>query len=319
MNKNDTILVTGGRGFLGRSVYKNLRKLGFTRIVTLAGSTGSLSLDLTKQDNVRHILHAYHPKTVVHLAARVGGIGANRLNPGLFIYANLAMGVNLIEESRTMGVEKFVMVGTVCAYPKHTPVPFKEEDIWDGYPEETNAPYGIAKKTLMQMIISYKQQYDFNGINLIPVNMYGPHDNFNPSSSHVIPALILKFHEAMKDTPHKDMEVWGTGNASREFLYVDDCARAIALSVENHNDPEPINIGTGSEIKISDLVELIAERMGYNGNIVWDSTKPDGQPRRCLDISRAKDLLGFTPSVSLSEGLDKTIEWFKSNDIGNSL
>ena len=229
------------------------------------------------------------------------------------------MGVNLIEESRTMGVEKFVMVGTVCAYPKHTPVPFKEEDIWDGYPEETNAPYGIAKKTLMQMIISYKQQYDFNGINLIPVNMYGPHDNFNPSSSHVIPALILKFHEAMKDTPHKDMEVWGTGNASREFLYVDDCARAIALSVENHNDPEPINIGTGSEIKISDLVELIAERMGYNGNIVWDSTKPDGQPRRCLDISRAKDLLGFTPSVSLSEGLDKTIEWFKSNDIGNSL
>ena len=302
MNKNDTILVTGGRGFLGRSVYKNLRKLGFTRIVTLAGSTGSLSLDLTKQDNVRHILHAYHPKTVVHLAARVGGIGANRLNPGLFIYENLAMGVNLIEESRTMGVEKFVMVGTVCAYPKFTKV-----------------PYGIAKKTLMQMIISYKQLYDFNGINFIPVNMNGPHDNFNPSSSHVIPALILKFHEAMKDTPHKDMEVGGTGNASREFLYVDDCARAIALSVENHNDPEPINIGTGSEIKISDLVELIAERMGYNGNIVWDSTKPDGQPRRCLDISRAKDLLGFTPSVSLSEGLDKTIEWFKSNDIGNSL
>jgi GDP-L-fucose synthase len=319
MNKNDTILVTGGRGFLGRAVYKNLRKLGFTRIVSLAGSTGALALDLTKQNNVHHVLDTYEPKIVVHLAARVGGIGANRVNPGLFIYENLSMGVNLIEESRLMGVEKFVMVGTVCAYPKHTSIPFKEEDIWNGYPEETNAPYGIAKKTLMQMIISYKQQYDFNGINLIPVNMYGPHDNFNPSSSHVIPALILKFHEAMKEIPHKEMEVWGTGNASREFLYVDDCARAIALAVEHHNDPEPINIGTGAEIKISDLVELIADRMGYGGNIVWDSTKPDGQPRRCLDVSRAENLLGFNASVSLSEGLDQTIEWFKSNDICNSI
>jgi GDP-L-fucose synthase len=311
MNKNDTILVTGGRGFLGKAVYTNLKKLGFTRIVTLAGSTGSLSLDLTKQDNVQHILHAYRPKVVVHLAARVGGIGANRLNPGLFIYENLAMGVNLIEASRLAGVEKFVMIGTVCAYPKYTPVPFKEESIWDGYPEETNAPYGIAKKTLMQMIISYKQQYDFNGVNLIPVNMYGPYDNFNPDSSHVIPALILKFYEAMKSVKHKDVEVWGTGNASREFLYVDDCARAIALSVEHHNDPQPINIGTGAEIKISDLVELIADRMGYNGNIVWDSSKPDGQPRRRLDISRAERSIGFQPQVSLDEGLDKTIEWFK--------
>ena len=319
MNKNDTILVTGGRGFLGRSVYISLKNLDFTDIVSLPGSTESFALDLTKQENVRHVLKTYKPKVIVHLAARVGGIGANRLNPGLFIYENLAMGVNLIEESRLMGVEKFVMVGTVCAYPKHTPVPFKEEDIWNGYPEETNAPYGIAKKTLMQMIISYKQQYDFNGINLIPVNMYGPHDNFNPDSSHVIPALILKFHEAMKHVPHKDVEVWGTGNASREFLYVDDCARAIALAVEHHNDPEPINIGTGAEIRISDLVELIADRMGYNGNIVWDSSKPDGQPRRRLDISRAERSIGFQPQVSLDEGLDKTIEWFKSNDISNSI
>ena len=307
------ILLTGSGGFLGQNVTPVLSKDHSVIGVR------ARDFDLRSQSTCKDLLSTIKPDIIIHAAGSVGGIGANQENPGKFMYENLIMGANLIHQACKHKIPKFILLGTVCAYPKHTPVPFKEEDIWDGYPEETNAPYGIAKKTLMQMIISYKQQYDFNGINLIPVNMYGPHDNFNPSSSHVIPALILKFHEAMKDTPHKDMEVWGTGNASREFLYVDDCARAIALSVENHNDPEPINIGTGSEIKISDLVELIAERMGYNGNIVWDSTKPDGQPRRCLDISRAKDLLGFTPSVSLSEGLDKTIEWFKSNDIGNSL
>ena len=222
------------------------------------------------------------------------------------------MGANLIEKARQNNCKKFVMVGTVCSYPKYTEVPFKEDDIWNGYPEETNAPYGIAKKTLMQMIISYKEQYGFNGINLIPVNMYGPHDNFNPNSSHVIPAIILKIKNAMKQEHHEDLEVWGTGSASREFLYVEDSAEAIISAMENLEDPRPVNIGTGNEIKIFDLVNMIAGEMGFKGNIVWDKTKPDGQPRRCLDTSRAKELFGFEAKTSLQDGIRKTLEWYES-------
>ena len=223
------------------------------------------------------------------------------------------MGTNLIEHGRHKNLKKFVMVGTVCAYPKFTPVPFKEEDIWNGYPEETNAPYGIAKKALMQLIISYKEQYDFNGINLIPVNMYGPHDNFDPKISHVIPALILKFHQAMQSDPHSPMNIWGTGTASREFLYSQDCAEAIVKAMRYHNDPQPINIGTGNEITIKDLSHLIADKMDYKGHMVFDTTKPDGQPRRCLDINKAKQYLDFDAKTSFAEGIETTIKWFRDN------
>ena len=247
---------------------------------------------------------------IIHLAATVGGIGANKENPGLFMYDNLCMGMNLIESCRKYGkLKKFIMVGTVCAYPKFTPVPFKEEDIWNGYPEETNAPYGIAKKALMELLIAYKKQYGFESTNLIPVNMYGPHDNFDPSISHVIPALILKIASAMK-SGERQVELWGTGQASREFLFVEDCAEAIALSINKETGPEPINVGTGSEIKICDLVTEIAEQMGYEGQIVYDNSKPDGQPRRCLDTSKAKEKLDFEAKTGLQDGLKETIEWF---------
>ena len=245
IHKEDIILITGGSGFLGKSVRENLKNKYYKNIVSLPGSD---FWDLTDRSEVKKVMDKFRPRVVLHLAARVGGIGANKENPGKFIYENMAMGINLIEECRQRDIKKFVMIGTVCSYPKHTPVPFKESYIWNGYPEETNAPYGIAKKSLMQMIISYKEQYDMNGINLIPVNMYGPHDNFDPKSSHVIPALILKFQEAMKSNPHESVEVWGTGKASREFLYVDDCAEAIVKAMEIHNDPKPINIGTGKEM-----------------------------------------------------------------------
>ena len=222
------------------------------------------------------------------------------------------MGLNLIEGARRQNVcKKFIMIGTVCAYPKFTPVPFKEEDMWEGYPEETNAPYGIAKKSLMQLLIAYKEQYNFNAINLIPVNMYGPEDNFNPESSHVIPALIRKFHRATLEKPHQKVSVWGTGNASREFLYIDDCARAIIMAMEEHNDPEPVNIGTGIEITIKDLVNTISKKMSYEGKIVWRSEKPDGQPRRCLDTSKAEKLFGFKAETDFDKGLQKTIDWFE--------
>ena len=249
---------------------------------------------------------------VIHLAATVGGIGANKDNPGLFMYNNLVMGTNTIEASRINKVEKFIMVGTVCAYPKFTPVPFKEEDIWNGYPEETNAPYGIAKKALMQLVQSYNEQYDFNGVNLIPVNMYGPCDNFDPSISHVIPALMLKFYKAIK-FDLEAVEVWGTGQASREFLHVYDCANAISLALEKDVSPEPINIGTGGEIKIKYLAHTIAEVMGYKGAIYFNSKYPDGQPRRQLDITRAKQRLGYEPQIDLLEGLESTVDWFIAN------
>ena len=302
------ILVTGTGGFLGTTVLSKLISKGYD----VSSLSGSSSCDLRLQTEVDSLFEKESPDIVIHLAGRVGGIGINKENPGRFLYDNLMMGANLIEKARQNNCKKFVMVGTVCSYPKYTEVPFKEDDIWNGYPEETNAPYGIAKKTLMQMIISYKEQYGFNGINLIPVNMYGPHDNFDPNSSHVIPAIILKIKNAMKQEHHEDLEVWGTGSASREFLYVEDSAEAIISAMENLEDPRPVNIGTGNEIKIFDLVNMIADEMGFKGNIVWDKTKPDGQPRRCLDTSRAKELFGFEARTSLQDGIRKTLEWYES-------
>jgi len=297
------VLVTGGTGFLGKAVCRELEANGYDDIVAL----GSKDCDLRDQVATQKMVNDSGAGVVLHLAATVGGIGANKENPGRFMYENLVMGTNIIEASRVAGVDKFVMVGTVCAYPKFTPVPFKEEEIWNGYPEETNAPYGVAKKALMQLICSYKEQYGFNGINLIPVNMYGPFDNFDPKISHVIPALILKFHTC------EEVEIWGTGSASREFLYVDDCARAIRLAMENHNDPNPINIGTGSEISIKDLAHKVKDVVGHTGPLYFNSSYPDGQPRRCLDTSKAKEAFGFEATVSLDEGLRQTVGWFNSN------
>jgi GDP-L-fucose synthase len=300
------ILVTGGTGFLGKSLCTDLHSIGMVHAVN------SSMYDLTDYVSTEQMYKDFNPNIVVHLAATVGGIGANKINPGLFIDNNLSMGSNVIRLAKKYNVDKFVMIGTVCSYPKNCPVPFKEEDIWNGYPEETNAPYGIAKKTLMQMVQSYHQQYGFNGLNLIPVNMYGPNDNFDPKSSHVIPALILKFQNAIND--HIDnVEIWGTGTASREFLYVDDCANAIKLAIQHYNSPDFINIGTGSEITIYDLAYKIKHLMGYDGDIVFNKDYPDGQPRRCLDISRAKNMLSWTPKVTLDEGLKNTIEWYRKN------
>ena len=301
------VMVTGANGFLGKAVCSKIRENDSYKAIPL---NGKAEWYLTKQKYVDYALQQFEPDVVVHLAATVGGIGANKENPGLFMYDNLCMGMNLIESCRKYSkLQKFIMVGTVCAYPKFTPVPFKEEDIWNGYPEETNAPYGIAKKALMELLIAYEKQYKFNSTNLIPVNMYGPHDNFDPSISHVIPALILKIATAMKHG-EKRVELWGTGQASREFLFVDDCAEAITKSISIDTGPDPINIGTGQEIKICDLVREIAEQMGYEGEIVYDKSKPDGQPRRCLDTSKAKEKLDFEAKTDLQHGLVKTIEWF---------
>jgi GDP-L-fucose synthase len=300
-------MVTGANGFLGKSVCDKIKKIDDYELIPL---NGRAEWDLTKQKYVDYALQQFDPDIVVHLAAVCGGIGVNREKPGQFMYDNLSMGMNLIESCRKYEkLQKFIMVGTVCAYPKVTPVPFKEEDIWNGYPEETNAPYGIAKKTLMELLIAYHKQYNFNSTNLIPVNMYGPYDNFDPSSSHVIPALILKFHNAITEGADK-VEVWGTGKASREFLFVDDCAEAIVSSLSKDVNPEPINLGTGVEITIADLVSEIAEQMGYEGEIVYDASKPDGQPRRCLDTTRAKERLGFVAKTAFKDGLKQTIEWF---------
>lgn len=307
MYKDKKILITGGTGFLGKAVVNTLQSKGYTNLVPKGKS-----IDLTCREETFDFFADEKPEAVIHLAATVGGIGANKENPGLFMYNNLVMGANTIEASRINKVDKFVMVGTVCAYPKFTAVPFKEEDIWNGYPEETNAPYGIAKKALMQLVQSYHEQYDFNGVNLIPVNMYGPYDNFDPSISHVIPALILKFYKAIK-FDLEAVEVWGTGQASREFLYVSDCAHAISLALEKDVSPEPINIGTGGEIQIKYLAHTIAEVMGYKGAIYFNSSYPDGQPRRQLDISRAKERLGYEPKIDLLDGLETTVEWFMEN------
>lgn len=303
----DTILVTGGAGFLGRRVCEALGTRGAGSIVVPRRADH----DLTEQEAVRALLRGTRPSVIVHLAAEVGGIGANRDNPGRFFYANMAMGLHLVEEARRSGVEKFVQVGTVCSYPKHTPVPFREASLWDGYPEETNAPYGIAKKALLTMLQGYREQYGLDGIYLIPVNLYGPGDNFDPASSHVIPALIRKFTDARRTgTPHVD--VWGTGSASREFLYVDDAATAIAEATLSYDGSDPVNIGTGAEITIRDLVEKIAHLTGFEGEIRWDTSKPDGQPRRRLDTERARELFGFEAAIDLDEGLRRTIEWWLS-------
>jgi GDP-L-fucose synthase len=268
---------------------------------------------------VRRLYRDTKPDIVIHLAANVGGIGANRVNPGKFFYENLMMGVQMMEVGRQVGIEKFVAIGTICAYPKFTPVPFKEENLWNGYPEETNAPYGLAKKMLLVQAQAYRQQYGFNAIYLLPVNLYGPRDNFDLESSHVIPALIKKIFDAMYEpdkpnkqkNPHEPITVWGTGKATREFLYVEDAAEGILLAAERYNKPDPVNLGAGFEISIKNLVELIAKLTGFKGGIIWDTTKPDGQPRRMLNTSRAKKEFGFKAKTSLEEGLKKTIEWYK--------
>lgn len=306
MNLNQQrIVVTGGAGFLGRTVCAELVRCGVPRENVLVPR--KQQFDLTSLEAVRRLHDVMQPTVVIHLAAEVGGIGANRTQPGRFFYSNLAMGMNLIEEARLRNLAKFVQVGTVCSYPKFTPVPFREKDFWDGYPEETNAPYGIAKKALLVMLQAYRQQYGLNGIYLIPVNLYGPGDNFDLETSHVIPAMIRKFVEATRrNTPRVDL--WGTGAASREFLYVDDAARGIVLALERYDGAEPVNLGSGSEITIRDLAEKVKRIVGYTGEVAWDSSRPDGQPRRRLDISRARALFGFDAAVSLDEGLQRTLD-----------
>ena len=294
------ILLTGATGFLGQNLAPVLKE---SHEVYGIGS----SYDLRSQERCDVLLEDVNPDVIIHTAGTVGGIGANKENPGRFMYENLIMGTNLIHSSHTHGVKKFVLLGTVCSYPKFTPVPFHESELWNGYPEETNAPYGIAKKALMKLVETYHEQYGFNGVNLLPVNMYGPHDHFNLTSGHVIPALILKVKTAV-DNNEERITLWGTGQASREFLYAEDCAEAISLAVEKDVPPDPINIGTGKEIKICDLAEMIADIMNFDGKIEYDITKPDGQPRRCLDVSRAKELLGFEAKTELKSGLEKTIQ-----------
>lgn len=307
--KGKTVIVTGGAGFLGSFVCERLRARGVKEIVIPRRK----DTDLTDASVVRNLYASAKPDVVLHLAAEVGGIGANQANPGRYFFANMAMGLHLIEEGRKYGkLQKFVQVGTVCAYPKFAPVPFREDDIWNGYPEETNAPYGVAKKSLLVMLNAYRQQYGFNGVFLIPVNLYGPRDNFDLNTSHVIPALIRKCVEAQERRDSK-IVCWGTGSASREFLYVEDCADGIVAGAENYNGNEPVNLGTGREISIKNLVELIAKLTGFQGKIEWDASRPDGQPRRCLDVSKAQKLFGFNAKVSFEEGLAKTIAWYREN------
>lgn len=301
------VLLTGGSGFLGSHVRDRLLEMG-ARLT----APRSAEFDLTDPDAVRALLRQTRPDMVLHLAARVGGIGANRASPGRFFYENLLMGVHLIEQARRFDVPKFVQVGTICAYPKHTHVPFREEDLWAGYPEESNAPYGIAKKALLVQLQAYRQQYGMNGIYLLPVNLYGPRDNFDPRSSHVVPALVRKMEEAL-ESGAPEVAVWGTGTASREFLYVDDCARGILLAAEHYDGAEPVNLGTGVEVTIRELAERIAGIVGYAGEIRFDPSMPDGQHRRCLSTERARERFGFRARVPFDEGLRRTVEWFRAH------
>jgi GDP-L-fucose synthase len=301
------VLVTGGSGLLGTHVLSRLAEQN----VAAAVAPRSAQYDLRDRDAIRGVLSDTRPDVVVHLAAVVGGIGANMATPGQFFYDNALMGINLIEESRLAEVERFVCVGTVCAYPKHTPVPFREDDLWNGYPEETNAPYGLAKKMLLVQLQAYRQQYGFEGVYLLPVNLYGPRDNFDERTSHVIPAIIKKCWEAL-DGGADSINCWGTGAASREFLYVDDAAEGIVAAAASYAGAEPVNLGSGQEITIAELTALIAELVGFRGEIVWDRTKPDGQPRRWLDTSRAEQEFGFRAGTELRDGLERTIEWYRS-------
>lgn len=305
---NKRFCVTGGAGFLGRVVCAELNERGVADVFVPRSS----EYDLTRADGVGRLFDKARPDVVIHLAAEVGGIGANQRHPGRFFYSNMAMGLHMIEEARLRGIEKFVQVATVCAYPKHCDVPFREQDLWNGYPEETNAPYGVAKRALGVMLEAYRAQYGFNGIFLIPVNLYGPGDNFEPETSHVIPALIRKFCAAV-DKGRDTVTCWGSGGASREFLYVDDAAEAIVKAAEVLDSSEPLNLGTGREITISDLAALIARLCGFDGRIEWDATRPDGQPRRQLDTTRAADALGWRAATNLEEGLQQTVEWWRAN------
>ncbi len=297
--------VTGGAGFLGSHLTEAMRRRGATEVFV----PRSRDYDLIDAQAVARLYNDARPDVVIHLAAVVGGIGANRMHPGEFFYKNLMMGTQLIEQARQRRIEKFVAIGTICAYPKHTPVPFREESLWDGYPEETNAPYGLAKKMMLVQTQAYRQEYGFNAIYLLPVNLYGPGDNFDLQTSHVIPALIRKCVEAV-EAGRDEVVVWGSGQASREFLYVADAAEGILLATERYNDPEPVNIGAGSEIVIRDLAEMIASLTGFRGRLVWDTAQPDGQPRRCLDTTRARERFGFIAQTPLEQGLRKTIEWY---------
>jgi GDP-L-fucose synthase len=297
------IVVTGGKGFLGTHLVKKLKEHGATRVVPLALD----DYDLRDRRKIQHMFDDLHPEVIIHLAAVVGGIGANLMHPGSFFYDNAIMGIQLIEEARLHGIEKFVQVGTICAYPKHTPVPFKEEDLWNGYPEETNAAYGLAKKALLVQLQAYRQEYGFNGIYLLPVNLYGPGDNSDLVTSHVIPAMIRKFSEA-KEQNLPTVTLWGDGSPTREFLYVEDAAEGITLATERYDKPEPVNLGSGEEISIKNLADLIKRLTGYQGAVVWDTTKPDGQPRRLLDVSRAEREFGFKASSSLTDRLTAMIE-----------
>ncbi len=308
--KDKRVLVTGGSGFLGSFVVEKLREKGCRDIFV----PHSEEYDLRQLDAIQSLLKDTKPNMIIHLAARVGGIGANRAHPAEFFYDNLMMGVQLMHESWRAGINKFVAIGTVCAYPKFTPVPFKEEDLWNGYPEETNAPYGLAKKMLLIQAQTYRQQYGFNAIYLLPVNLYGQRDNFDLESSHVIPALIRKCIEAAKRNDDH-IVVWGTGKPTREFLYVEDAAEGILLAAERYNGSEPVNLGSGMEISIHDLVHLIARLTGFKGKIVLDSSKPDGQPRRCLNTERAERVFGFRARTSFEEGLRQTIEWYRKEEV----
>ncbi len=304
------VVVTGGAGFLGRFVAQKLREQNSRHVFV----PRSAEYDLCEKEDVDRLFDAARPQVIIHLAAVVGGIGANRMHPGRFFYDNAMMGLQMIEGARRHGVEKFVCLGTVCSYPKFTPVPFQEENIWNGYPEETNAPYGLAKKMLLVQLEAYRQEYGFRGIYLIPVNLYGPRDNFDLETSHVIPALIRKCVEA-KRAGAPQLVVWGTGQATREFLYVEDAAEAIVLAGEKYDGAGPMNLGSGREVSIRDLVEMIQAMTGYAGEVIWDQTKPDGQPRRSLDTSKASDFLGWRARVPLREGLRRTIEWYVQKEL----
>lgn len=306
--QNKRVLITGGAGFLGSFVVEKLRERGCKDFFI----PRSKDYDLVEMEAVKRLYEDSKPDIVIHLAAKVGGIGANRENPGKFFYDNLMMGVQMMEVGRQVGIEKFVAIGTVCAYPKFTPVPFKEENLWNGYPEETNAPYGLAKKMLLVQEQAYRQQYGFNAIYLLPVNLYGPRDNFDLETSHVIPALIRKCVDAIREEKD-EIVVWGTGKPTREFLYVEDAAEGILMATEKYNKPDPVNLGAGFEISIKDLIDLIVKFTGFKGGVIWDTSKPDGQPRRMLDTSRAEKEFGFKAKTSFKEGLKKTIDWYLSS------